>query len=83
MIDILFERPHKRSARLLKQRDVQLLAEPGLFHVRLLTKADSSSDWRSFGGARQQVSEAPSCHLIFAVSLVRCARPAPALQVRE
>ncbi|WP_293976236.1 hypothetical protein, partial [Sphingomonas sp.] len=33
-----------------------LLAEPGLLHVRLLTKPDSSSNWRSFRGARQPPS---------------------------
>ncbi|PZU06921.1 MAG: hypothetical protein DI605_17830 [Sphingomonas sp.] len=33
-----------------------LLAEPGLLHVRLLTKPDSSSNWRSFRGARHDGS---------------------------
>src|SRR3546814_4532160 len=39
---------------LAQHRDDLLLAEPGLPHVRLLTKADSSSNWQSFRGARQQ-----------------------------
>src|SRR3546814_17499328 len=38
---------------LAQHRDDLLLAEPGLPHVRLLTKADSSSNWQSFRGARQ------------------------------
>ena len=37
---------------LARHRDDLLLAEPGLLHVRLLTKPDSSSDWQSFRRAR-------------------------------
>ncbi|WP_236553101.1 hypothetical protein, partial [Sphingomonas sp. 8AM] len=41
---------------LAQHRDDLLLAEPALLHIRLLTKADSSSNWRSFRGARHSAS---------------------------
>src|SRR3546814_18483663 len=45
---------------LAQHRDDLLLAEPGLPHVRLLTTADSISNWKSFRGARQQRRAKPA-----------------------
>ncbi|RYD22025.1 MAG: SDR family oxidoreductase [Spirochaetia bacterium] len=41
---------------LVQDRDDLLLAEPDPLHVRILTKSDASSNWRSFRGARHDVT---------------------------